>query len=435
MQEKRTLKTISLLSQRQASALNRKRIVVNALKGTSVILEDASYLSFVSNDYLGLSQHPSIIQAYQNAINLYGVGSVSSPLLGGYTKAHQLLEEELADFSGFPRTLLFSSGYMANLAIISSFFTKQDRVFSDRHNHASLIDAIRFSSAKLLRFPHLDMECLKKLIANTNTNTSASTHTSTSTSTGKNSETMSSHQWIVVEGVYSVDGDISPLPIVEELAKANAARLILDDAHAFGVLGKQGRGTLAHYAMATEAVSLVSGSFSKAFGCFGAFVGAEQNMIEALIQFARPYIYSTALPAALVESLRVSLRLLMKEEWRREKLLVLITQFRKGAEQLGIPLLPSVCSSQTLSSVQTFTPIQIILIGDSKKTVLIHEFMRSKGILVGALRPPTVAFGQDRLRITLSALHTVYQIDQLLLALEEAMQQGYLEKDGNIQKR
>jgi 8-amino-7-oxononanoate synthase len=398
MQNLGHLKAIRALSLRQASALNRKRVVVSGRKGTSIIMEDKVYLSFASNDYLGLSQHPKMLEAHQAAANLYGVGSFSSPLLCGHSKAHQCLEEELAEFSGFPRTLVFSSGYMANLAIIGSFVTKHDQVFSDRHNHASLIDAIQLSSAKLLRYPHLNFQRLQKLIEDNGLRNSSCYE----------KDKAMRNRWIVAEGVYSVDGDISPLPALQEIAETNQCRLILDDAHAFGVLGKEGRGTLSHYAMGSETVSLVSGSFSKAFGCFGAFIGAKEDMIEALVQFARPYIYSSALPAALAESLRVSLKLMMQEEWRREKLQVLIARFRAGAIQLGIKLMSSL------------TPIQIILIGNSTRVMIVSDFLKKKGIVVAALRPPTVAIGQDRLRITLSALHTEDQVDRLLLALEAA---------------
>ncbi len=395
MQSIKPLKQIEALYQRQASALHRKRVAVEAIQGVSIIIDGKAYLSFASNDYLGLTQHPQVILAYQTAVNRYGAGSVSSPLLCGYTKAHQDLEEALADFSGFPKTLLFSSGYMANLAAITSFIRKEDIVFSDRHNHASILDAIQLSSATLCRYPHLDLVGLQKKLE-------------------KNSLQSTANNWIIAEGIYSVDGDINPLPALIEQAKSHNSRLILDEAHAFGILGPQGRGTIAHYGLRAEDVYLVTGSFSKAFGCFGGFIAAAEDIIEALVQFARPYMYSTALPAAVVESLRVSLKLMTQEDWRRERLAARIMQFRKAALQLGINIMPSK------------TPMQIILIGDSTRTLHIHHFLKSKGIWVGALRPPTVAFGQDRLRITFSALHTESQVEHLLQVLDEAKRQGYL---------
>jgi 8-amino-7-oxononanoate synthase len=401
------LKTLQALQVRKSSALNRSRTVVEAIQGTSIVIGKKKYLSFASNDYLGLAQHPDVIKAYQEAINLYGVGSVSSPLLSGYTNAHRLLEEELAEFSGFPRTILFSSGYMANLALMNSLVNRNDHVFSDRHNHASLMDGIRLCKATMFRYPHLCLESLSKKLALNSTLTRISDL--------KNNAQYNS-QWIITEGVYSMDGDITPLPKLIEIAASYGCHIILDDAHGFGVLGKEGRGTISYYGLPANSVSCVTGSFSKAFGCFGAFVGASNDMIEALVQFARPYIYSTAIPAALVASLRVSLKLLMHDEWRREKLAKLITQFKKGIIELGIQHL----------SLSSETPIQIITIGNSERAISASQFFKTKGIIVAALRPPTVALGQDRLRITLSALHTEDDIAYLLSVLEEAKTKNFV---------
>ncbi len=375
------------LERRRQQHLYRTRRIVQSAPGAEAVIEGKRYLSFCGNDYLGLANHPEVIKAMQQGAACYGAGSGASHLISGHSSAHHALEEELAGFTRRPRALLFSTGYMANLGVVGALAGRGDVVLEDRLNHASLIDAGLLSGARVQRYAHADCANLAKKLG---------------THHGK-------RMLVVSDGVFSMDGDVAPVPELVEAAKQHDAWLMLDDAHAFGVLGKTGGGTQEHFGLTVEDVPVLVGTLGKAFGTFGAFVAGSEELIETLIQQARSYIYTTALPPAVAEATRVSLRLAQSEGWRREKLFSLVHRFRNGAASAGLNLMRSE------------TPIQPLLTGDNETTVRISEQLYARGILISAIRPPTVPKGQARLRITFSAAHNEQQVDRLLEALAELM--------------
>ncbi|UHD16752.1 8-amino-7-oxononanoate synthase [Thiocapsa bogorovii] len=369
------------LDRLRAAGLYRRRRVQDRPQQPEAIVDGRPLLSFCSNDYLGLANHPEVIAALQRGAERWGVGSGASHLVNGHSTAHHALEEELADFTGRPRALLFSTGYMANLGIIAALTGRGDTLWQDRLNHASLLDGALLSRAKLRRYPHADAAELDRLIGDRDT------------------------RMIASDGVFSMDGDLAPLPALALLARRAGAWFLVDDAHGLGVLGREGRGTLDHFGLGAEEVPILMGTLGKAFGTFGAFVAGPETLIETLIQRARSYIYTTATPPALAEATRTSLALARREDWRREHLQALITRFRAGANQLGLPLSESP------------TPIQPLIAGSSHQALAWAAQLESRGILVGAIRPPTVPEGSARLRVCLSAAHTETMVDRLLDAL------------------
>jgi len=366
-----------------AQGLYRKRRIIASPQGVHLTADGRELINFCSNDYLGLANHPDVIRAFKNAAGQYGVGSGSAHLVCGHSAAHHALEEELAEFCGRERALLFSTGYMANLGAISALVGSGDTVIEDRLNHASLIDGGLLSGARFKRYRHADLGHLESTLA---------------AASGK--------KLIVTDGVFSMDGDLAPLPAIARLAQTQDAWLLVDDAHGLGVLGGQGGGVLEHYGLDQTDVPVLVGTLGKAFGTFGAFVAGPDALIELLIQKARTYIYTTALPPAVAEATRASLRIVRTEGWRRDKLKRLTERFRQGAGQIGLELMPSP------------SPIQPILLGDSRKAMAFSEALLDAGILVSAIRPPTVPQGSARLRVTLSAAHEEAQVDRLLNELD-----------------
>ncbi|MDT8383548.1 MAG: 8-amino-7-oxononanoate synthase [Gammaproteobacteria bacterium] len=380
------------LQQRREQSLYRQRCIVDGPQAVCLSLGGQSVINFCSNDYLGLANHPQLRAALTRGAEQYGVGSGASHLINGHSHAHHALEEELAEFVGRPRALLFSTGYMANLGVITSLVGKGDVILEDRINHASLIDGGLLSGARLQRYLHAD---------------SASLDTHLQKIAIKNS---AGRRLIATDGVFSMDGDLAPLPALAGAAQQHDAWLMVDDAHGLGVIGRQGRGTVDHFGLAQSQVPVLMGTLGKAFGTFGAFVAGSEALIETLIQQARSYIYTTALPPAIAEATRTSLELVRTGDDRREQLDALISQFRRGAEQLGLPLMAS------------STPIQPLLIGDSAQAVALSDaLLEQHQIMVSAIRPPTVPDGSARLRITLCAGHTPAQIEQLLSALSACL--------------
>lgn len=377
------------LAKRRAAHLYRTRKLLQSPQTPQVVVDGKNYLAFCSNDYLGLANHPDVIAALQKSAGKFGVGSGASHLVAGHSSEHHALEEELAAFTGRARALLFSTGYMANMGAITALVGQGDAVFEDRLNHASLLDAGLLSGARFQRFLHNDLTNLQNRL----------------------NKTDAQRKLIVVDGVFSMDGDCAPLPALAVLAQKHNAWLMVDDAHGFGCLGKTGAGTSEHFNLSQNDVPILMGTLGKAAGSFGAFIAGSETLIESLIQFARPYIYTTAMPPAVAAATRASLRLIQTEHWRREQLNSLIAHFRAGAQALNLQLMNS------------FSPIQPIVIGDEAKTLLISQKLSERGILIIAIRPPTVAVGSSRLRITFSAEHTVEQVDQLLIALGEIMQE------------
>ncbi len=373
------------LAERRAQALYRTRRVVDGPQTPQQVIGGCEVLSFCSNDYLGLANHPEVIAALQRGADDYGVGAGAAHLINGHSRAHHALEEALAEFTGRERALLFSTGYMANLGVITALLDKADAVFEDRLNHASLIDAGRLSGARLRRYLHADPSSLDGFL-------------------GKHPQ---GRRLVVTDGVFSMDGDLAPLPALAVTAAAHDAWLMVDDAHGLGVLGRQGRGSLDHFDVGAREVPILMGTLGKAFGTSGAFVAGSEALIETLIQQARSYIYTTALPPALAEATRASLRLLQSGDELRERLTSLIRRFRDGAAQLGLQLMVSE------------TPIQPIVVGEAARALAISEALLQRGLLVTAIRPPTVPAGSARLRVTLSAAHSEAQVDRLLDALGE----------------
>lgn len=378
-----TIKFINKLYQQKQLNLFRSRKAITERNGAKLNYNNQNLLSFINNDYLGLAKHPDVIHAFLEGASHYGVGSSASQLLGGSYAIHQHLEEKLAEFLGLERTLIFSSGFMANLAVLTTLIHKNDCVFEDRRNHASLIDGARYSKAKVKRYSHNNIAQLEKQIINMDTN----------------------NKWIVSDGLFSMDGDIAPLTQLFHLAKIHHCQLLIDDAHAIGVLGKKGQGSIEHFELPIKDLSILVGTFGKAFGTMGAFVAGNHILIESLIQFARGFIYTTALPPAIASATYKSLQLIQNEPWRREHLQLLIQYFKKSAEDLDLPLSPSI------------TPIQTLIIGNTETTLEIAESLKTKGILVGCIRPPTVPPNTSRLRINLNVHHTKHDVEFLLDSL------------------
>ncbi|MDE1463130.1 8-amino-7-oxononanoate synthase [Spartinivicinus poritis] len=379
----------SRLTQRQQQQLIRQRNTVETAQSAEIISNGEKLLNFCSNDYLGLANHPQVITALQQAAVEYGVGSGASHLVSGHSKLHHELEEALAEFTGRQRALLFSTGYMANVGVISALVEKGDVVLQDKLNHASLIDGGLLSGARFTRYLHNDLASL----------------------TQKLQQHQTGQQLIVTDGVFSMDGDIAPLTDIATVAKQHSAWLMVDDAHGFGCLGPNGEGSVTEAGLAAEDIPILVGTFGKALGTSGAFVAGDEVLIESLIQFARPYIYTTAMPPAIAAATLASLKLVQTENWRREKLQRNISQFRSGASHLGLQLMESV------------TAIQPIVVGDAEAALMLSQQLKAQGILVTAIRPPTVPVGTSRLRITLSASHSEQQVNQLLESLEQACKQ------------
>lgn len=374
------------LEQLSQQDLYRSRRVIDGPQSVVLNVNGKSVINFSSNDYLGLANHPEVLAAFKMAVDQYGVGSGSAHLICGHSRAHHALEEELAEFTGREKALLFSTGYMANVGVISALVGRGDYVLEDRLNHASLLDGGLLSRAQFSRFKHADYADLQAHILN---------------SAGR--------KLVVSDGVFSMDGDLADLPLLVELVDQYQAGLLIDDAHGFGVLGKNGGGIVEYFGLTQNQVPILMGTLGKAFGTFGAFVAGSDELIEWLIQKARSYVFTTALPPAVAEATRTSLRLLLTESWRREHLQALIARFRLGALQQGLQLMDS------------FTPIQPILVGDSQQVMTISSALLERGFLLSPIRPPTVPKGTARLRVTFSAEHQYHQVDALLDALSKVI--------------
>ncbi|MHA7841235.1 MAG: 8-amino-7-oxononanoate synthase [Gammaproteobacteria bacterium] len=376
------------LHKRMKSDLMRMRLIRQSPQQTSVIYDNKNYISFSNNDYLGLANHPEVVKALRESASEYGVGNGASALLSGYHKQHAQLEEAIADFLGRERALLFSTGYMANIAVQSALLGRHDTVIHDRLNHASLIDGARLSGAQLRRYRHNDMDHLHQILAKTQTD---------------------DHRFVVTEGVFSMDGDIAPLPEVARLCDIHRCSLLVDDAHGFGVLGHRGRGTLEHFGLTEQQVPMLMVSFGKALGTFGACVAGSAAMVESLIQFGRTYVYTTAMPAPMAAASYCSLSLLQKEGWRSQRLRGLIGYFRQCAKNLGLPF------------EESHSAIQPLILKTTQRAEAIRDHLLRAGYLVALLRPPTVPEGTSRLRFSLSAEHREEHIKDMLTELALAM--------------
>lgn len=379
----RYLQEVDALKERH---LYRTRLTLDGPQSSHNRLEGRELLSFCSNDYLGLANHPSVVRALRNGADRFGVGAGASHLVNGHRTAHAALEEELADFLGAERALTFSTGYMANLAVAQVFAGRGDLVVEDKLNHASLIDAGLLARSELKRYTHSNADQARRIL-----------------SEGEQRRTL-----LLSDAVFSMDGDIAPIESLIEAVNEHQALAVFDDAHGFGVLGREGRGTLNRCGARPEGRVLMMGTLGKAMGTFGAFVAGDAVLIDMLVQTARAYIYTTAIPPALAEATREALRVARRDDWRRSRLSTLIERFRIGAEQLELRLLDS------------NTPIQPVIVGDPRDALAMSSALKDAGILVVAIRPPTVPKGTTRLRVTLSAAHTEADVDQLLAALDAA---------------
>lgn len=369
----------------ERDGLKRSRRTLEAPCGPTAQLNGRTLVSFCSNDYLGLANDPALIEAACDCAKHWGVGSGASHLVSGHLTPHAALEEALAAFTGWPRTLLFSTGYMANLAIVPALVGRGDAVFADKLNHASLIDAVRLSRADSHRYPHGDLAALEAQLA----------------------ASQAKRKLILSDAVFSMDGDLAPLPELLELAERFDAWLVVDDAHGFGVLGPQGRGSLAHFALPAAERIVYMGTLGKAAGAAGAFVAASETVIEWLMQRARSYIFTTGGSPMLAGALLASLQLIADGDARRTHLAQLAAQLREGLADTRWRLLPSP------------TAIQPIIVGDNHAVLRVADALFERGLWVPAIRPPTVAPGSARLRVSLSAAHSTEQVAQLITALRE----------------
>jgi len=370
--------------------LYRSRRVLNGPQAVRPVIDGRAMLSFCSNDYLGLAAHPDLVQALREGAERFGVGSGAAHLVSGHGEAHHALEQALAAFTRRPRALLFSTGYMANIGVIQTLAGRGSLLFADRLNHASLVDGARLSDARLLRYAHGDVEGLVRKLAGAD------------------------KALIVTDGVFSMDGDLAPLPALVRAARDSGAWLMVDDAHGLGVLGEAGRGTLDLFSLDADDVPILMGTLGKAFGTFGAFVAGSELLIETLIQRARSYIYTTALPPAVAWASCVALEIAMRDDWRRAHLTRLISRFRDGVRALGLPL------------AESNTPIQPLIAGDAGLALTWSRFLADRGVLVTAIRPPTVPAGSARLRVTFSAAHQEQDVDELLGLLADLPQRDQL---------
>jgi len=384
------------LRERRARGLYRSRQVSDGPQGIELSVDGRRLLSFCSNDYLGLANHPAVVAAFHRGLDEYGAGSGAAHLITGHSRAHHVLEEELADFTGRPRALLFSTGYMANLGAMAALLDRGDRVFEDHSNHASLLDGARTCGGRLVRYRHGDAQDLARRL-----------------------QSAPAGEYLVAsDGVFSMDGDIAPLQQLAAVAARHGAWFMVDDAHGLGVVGPGGRGSVAAAGLDPQQVPVLVGTLGKACGTFGAFVAGSEELIETLIQQARTYIYTTAPPPAVAAATRVALELLRDEDWRRSQLALLVRRFRAGAAQLGLRLPDST------------TPIQPLLVGTAAAAQHLSAALRAQDILVTPIRPPTVPQGTARLRITFSAAHTEAHVDRLLQALERSMAAAHATQAG-----
>jgi 8-amino-7-oxononanoate synthase len=372
------------LHARAEQGLLRSRRTLTSPQSPHIIVDGKSYLAFCSNDYLGLANHPQLVTALQQGAQQWGVGAGAAHLVNGHFAPHHQIEEQLAAFVGKPAALLFSTGYMANVGVVQALVGKGDTVFADKLNHASLNDAMLLSRAKAKRYRHGDMTQLEQLLA----------------------QTTNGKKLVITDAVFSMDGDIAPLRELLALCERYDAWLYVDDAHGFGVLGEQGRGSLSHFGIASERIIYMA-TLGKAAGVSGAFVAAEQVVIDTLINHAHSYVYTTATPPALSVAILQSLQLIAQADELRVHLKKLVAQLRKGLSDLQWELMPSE------------TAIQPLLIGDNQHALKLSEGLRERGIWVAAIRPPTVPQGTARLRITLSAAHSEADVCQLIGALHE----------------
>ena len=372
---------------RARQSLLRKLRTIEQVDGARIVIDGKPLLNFASNDYLGLAQHPALTESLVRAAGQWGVGAGAAHLLGGHRDEHAELERKLANWTGRESALLFSTGYMANLGAIQALLGAGDVCVQDKLNHASLLDAAHLSGVDLVRYVHADGASAKRQLA----------------------ARAGTPALLATDGVFSMDGDVAPLAELAALCKTQHATLMVDDAHGLGVLGDEGAGSVNEAHLTGSQVPVLMGTLGKALGVAGAFVAGSAALIDGLVQFARPHIYSTALPPALAAAASAAIDIARFEDWRRDKLRRLVAHFRHGARERGITLLES------------RTPIQPVMIGASNLALVAMQSLEAQGFFVPAIRPPTVAQGKARLRVVLSARHEEADVEQLLNALARAI--------------
>jgi 8-amino-7-oxononanoate synthase len=371
------------VEERQRAGLLRRARTLDAARGVHIAVDGRELINFCSNDYLGLAQDPRITRALQEAANDCGVGSTAAHLVCGHRREHARLEEALCEWTGRDAAILFSSGWLANLGAMQALLDRDGVCVQDKLNHASLLDAAKLAGAALKRYPHRDVAGAERQLA------AAGEHPAL----------------LATDGVFSMDGDVAPLRELATLCKRDGATLMVDDAHGLGVLGARGAGSVAEAGVRQNDVPALMATLGKALGCAGAFVAGSHALVEGLTQFARTFVYTTAMPPALAAAACEAVHIARREDWRREKLRALIARFRSGAMELGLPVADSM------------TAIQPIVLGDAARTVAASISLEARGFLVTAIRPPTVPAGSARLRVTLSAAHEEQDVDRLLDAL------------------
>ena len=376
---------VAELADMERQGLRRRRLVLDSAQGVRVRVAGCDYLSFCSNDYLGLAADPRIAAAAADSMRSSGLGAGASHLVSGHHRMHEDLERALATYVGMPRALLFSSGYLANLAVVTVLAGRSREVFADRLNHASLNDAMILSRARCKRYAHCDSGALESQLA----------------------RSAAANKIVITDAVFSMDGDVAPLSEIARLCERYQAWLVVDDAHGFGVLGEHGSGTLAHFGLDYPRIAYV-GTLGKAAGVSGAFVAGHEQLIELLIQRARAYIYTTASPPSLAAALIKSIEIMQAEDWRRQRLNALAQRI---TNRLAL-------RRWRLHASQT--AIQPLIVGENSEALALSEILAASGILVPAIRPPTVPRGTARLRISLSAAHTDADVDLLIETLHRA---------------
>ena len=371
----------------QRDGLKRTRRTLELPCGPQAQVDGQPLISFCSNDYLGLANDPALVDAACAGARVWGVGSGASHLVSGHLGAHAALEEKLAEFTGFARALLFSTGYLANLGVLGALLQAGDLCVQDKWNHACLLDGARLAGAELRRYPHADVAAARRQLG----------------------ALPDAAAVLATDAVFSMDGDLAPLPALAALCREQGAVLHVDDAHGLGVLGPGGAGSVCAAGLTQHEVPVLMATLGKALGVAGAFVAGSAALIEGLVQFARSHVFTTAMPPALAAATRAAVRIARFEDWRRDQLARLITHFRHGAQARGIALLPSP------------TPIQPVVVGDSARALAVARRLEADGFYVPAIRPPTVPAGRARLRVTLSAQHAEAQLEALLDALAAAL--------------
>ena len=373
------------LKQIKRAGLYRELNSVEGSQGTHLEIKGKTYLSFCSNNYLGLANNPLVIKAVKDAVGRYGWGAGASRLVSGNMRLHEVLEGEISRFKGKEASIVFPTGYMANVGTISSLVSKGDLVICDKLNHASIIDGCRLSGAGFRVYPHCDMKKLENILKKA---------------------TKYSRKLIVTDTVFSMDGDIAPLPDIVRIAHKYKAMVMADEAHGTGVFGKRGGGVVEHFNLSKK-VDIVMGTLSKAVGSLGGYVSGDEDLINFLRNKARPFMYTTALPPAVCAASIAGIKLIRKNPSLRKSLWNNVRYLKKELDLLNFDLIPSE------------SPIIPILIGDAKKAVDMSKLLYKKGILIPAIRPPTVPTRSSRLRMTVMSTHTRKDLERLLEVLSD----------------